>query len=110
MSEKRGPYDKTGREIMIGDVVKVFHYTARMRRERVYMYKHVTGERVWPSGFTCLFFSHLSMKDGDGYYEARDGRVLEDVEIVQSVDAAFKDRPRIVLPTSTVPTNGDDHG
>ncbi len=86
-------YDKNGREIMLGDVLKVYHFTGA-RNKRHYMYKQVTGERRWESGFTCWFFSHLSMKPDDGYYTAKDGSILRDTEIVQSIDAAFEDRPR----------------
>lgn len=92
--EREAVYDATGREIMIGDVVKVYHFTAALRRKRHYMYKQVTGERTWENGYTCLFLSHLSMKEDDGYYLAKDGRCLADYEIVQSIDAHFDERPR----------------
>lgn len=87
-------YDKTGREIKIGDVVKVYHFTAAIRRKRHYMYKQAINIREWESGFKAMRFSHLDMNEG-GYYEALDGRIMEDYEIVQSIDAAFHDRPRI---------------
>jgi hypothetical protein len=90
-------YDKTGREIMLGDVLKVYHFTGARWRKRYFMYKQVTGERFWPSGFNCWFLSHLNLKDDDGYYLARDGEVQGGYEIVQSVDAAFHDRPRVRL-------------
>ena len=96
-----GPYDKHGREIMIGDVVKIYHFTAALRRKRHYMFKHVTGERVWPSGWTCLFLSHLTLKDDDGFYVAKDGKHYPDYEIVQSADAKFDERPR-TKPTPDV--------
>lgn len=95
MSEAENPraYDKTGREIMVGDVVKIFHYIGA-RRKHHYMYKHVTGVREWPSGFRALFFDHLTMQKDDGFYVALDDRHYSDYEIVQSIDAAFEDRPR----------------
>jgi len=94
---KAAVYDKTGREIMIGDVVKIFHYTAALRRRKVYMYKQVLRERVWPSGYTCLYFSHLDMKDDSGFYVEKDSKVHAGYEIVQSIDAMFEDRPRATL-------------
>lgn len=93
-------YDKHGREIMIGDVVKVYHFTAALRRKRHYMYKHVTGQRVWESGFKALFLSHLTLKDDKGFYLAQDGSHHRDYEIVQSADAALEQRPRTLKPAA----------
>jgi hypothetical protein len=87
-------YDKTGREIMRGDILKVFHFTGR-RRKRHYMYKQVIGERLLgKSQADYWFLSHLNQSD-DGYHLAKDGTIYRDYEIVQSVDACFEDRPRI---------------
>lgn len=87
-------YDKTGREIVLGDIVKVYHFTAALRRKRHYMYKQALNIREWPSGARAIFFSHQTMKENDGYYQMLDGRVLDRYEIVQSIDARFEDRPR----------------
>lgn len=86
-------YDKKRREIHVGDILKVYHYTARLRRERVYMYKQVVSiVQLNPNSDARFFFiSHLSMDD-KGYYMHLDGTVMEDVEIVQSIDA-FNDNP-----------------
>lgn len=97
-------YDKTGREIMQGDVLKVFHFVGA-RNKRHYMYKQVVRERL---GRQChyWFLSHLNQRDDDGYFLARDGTFYADYEIVQSVDARFEDRPRAApteTPTPTVP-------
>lgn len=94
--DKKGAYDKHGRPFVIGDVVKVFHFIGA-RRKRHYMYKQVVSRRDWPSGFSALFFSHLTMHRDDGFYVALDGEHHADYEIVQSVDAAFEDRPRAIL-------------
>jgi len=91
-------YDKHGRAFAIGDVVKVYHYTAALRRKRCYMYKQVTGQRVWPLGHSGLYFSHLNMQPDGGYYIMLDGRRYDDYEIVQSIDAKFEDRPRNSIP------------
>ena len=89
-------YDKTGREILVGDVLKVFHFTGR-RKKQHFMYKQVAdtvrlgqGENSSP----YFFVAHLDMS-GDGYHLPRDGSHLPDYEIVQSIDARFEDRPRI---------------
>lgn len=95
-------YDRTGREIMLGDVLKVFHFIGR-NRKRHYMYKQVV--KVGPispkSDCRYLHISHLNMDADRPYYEFLDGRTLRGYEIVQSVDAAFQDRPR------NAPTEGE---
>lgn len=72
--------DKKGREIKEFAVIKVFHYTAALRREKVYMYKWVMikdGE---------LFGMHLTDSTGSGsplwpLLDEETGRI--DAEIVQ---------------------------
>ena len=87
-------YDKNRREIMRGDIVKVFHFVGA-RRKRHYMYKQVVEERLLGKGQTPYWYlSHLSQREDDGYLLAKDGKVYADYEIVQSVDFAFEDRPR----------------
>jgi hypothetical protein len=87
-------YDKTGREIMQGDVLKVFHFVGR-RNKRYSMYKQVVGERLLGKNQNAYWYvSHLSQKEDDGYYLAKDGTHYDDYEIVQSVAADFEDRPR----------------
>ena len=91
-------YDKTGRAIMVGDVLKVYHFTGARWRKRYYMYKQVLFEKeMGKLGNRYLFVSHLSMKASgekdDGYHIALDGSVLDDVEIVQGLDW-HHDRPR----------------
>lgn len=82
-------YDKNGREIMRGDIVKVFHFVAALRRKKHYMYKQALGiERG------RMRFSHLDLDD-EWYCEAADGRMLADYEIVDSIDAKFDERARI---------------
>lgn len=86
--------DKTGREIVRGDIVKVYHFTGA-RRKRYYMYKQSLGiTRHLPSGIAVMGFSHLDMNDGfDGWYEDY-GPMLSDYEIVQSIKCDHEDRPR----------------
>lgn len=86
-------YDKKRREIHVGDILKVYQYTAAVRRERIYMYKQVMRiVQLKPDSEHRYFFvSHLDM-NGEGYHEHLNGRVLPDVEIVQSIDA-FNDNP-----------------
>lgn len=91
-------YDKTGREIMPGDVLKVFHFVGAQYRRKHYMHKQAMAYD--DRGY--LRISHLNRIDdaepweiGRNYYlEWADGRVLEAVEIVDSIDAKFYDRPR----------------
>lgn len=91
-------YDKTGREIIKGDVVKVYHFTAALRRKRHYMYKQALGIRVLPKcGLAVMDFAHLNMS-GEHYHEWADGSILAAYEIVQSIDAMFDLRPKIAPP------------
>lgn len=77
-------YDKHGREIMLGDVLKVFHFVGA-RRKRYYMYKHVVGDfTVKGKEMTAFRVSHLeSLAGGDGYLLLKDGTHLPHYEIVQ---------------------------
>ncbi|WP_267395525.1 MULTISPECIES: hypothetical protein [unclassified Sphingomonas] len=93
-------YDKTGREIMIGDVLKVYHFTGARWRKRYFMYKQAMREATLGEGegkADYFFVSHLNMvtegQRDDGYYLCRDGSVLADTEIVQGLDW-HHDRPR----------------
>lgn len=86
-------YDKTGREIMQGDILKVFHFIGA-RNKRHYMYKQVVEERRLGQRQTPYWWvSHLEQSD-EGYHLAKDGTHLRDYEIVQSIDARFDHRPR----------------
>jgi hypothetical protein len=87
-------YDKKGIPILPGDTLKVFHFTAALRREKVYMYKYV--ESIEHKGSKCplMRIKHLNLKD-DYYYELVDGRVLKDYEVVQGSDDYYRDRKRI---------------
>lgn len=90
-------YDKTGREIVVGDIVKVYHFTGA-RRKRHYMYKQAARiKTLGPNDTPYMFFSHLDMTD-DGYHEMLDGKRRADYEIVQNIDAKFEDRPRLGAP------------
>lgn len=74
-------YDKTGREILVGDVLKLYHFTGA-RRKQHYMYKQVTGIRPTKSGAALLEISHLNLKAGT-YHVLKKGQILPDYEIVQ---------------------------
>lgn len=80
-------YDKNSREIVRGDVLKVFHFIGA-RKKRHYMYKQAL--EVIPLGYPepkpYLKISHLNLSD-DYYVVIMDGSTLEDYEIIQSIDA-----------------------
>ena len=86
-------YDKTGRELMIGDVLKVYHFTAALRRKKHFMYKQVVEYGVWDSGTQYLKISHLDMS-ADTYTIVCDESHLPDYEIVQSANIPIESRPR----------------
>jgi hypothetical protein len=89
-------YDKTGREIMRGDIVKVFHFIGP-RRKRYYMYKQAAGHNTL-GGSQYMKMTHLDINDpDDGWHELLDDKMRPHFEIVQSLDAKFEDRPRYEL-------------
>lgn len=93
-------FDKTGREIIVGDVLKVFHFTAALRRKKHYMYKQVTGQRTFRDGTVALDVSHLDLT-ADTYPLICDGSILRDYEIVQDIAAKLDERPRKSVSTLT---------
>lgn len=90
--------DCKGREIMLGDTLKVFHFTGA-RRNKYWMYKHVV-ERVMlgtANPRPAFKLSHLNLRPESYYWELIDGRHLEGVEIVQGYGTdgtPFDDRPK----------------
>lgn len=88
-------YDKNGIPFKVGDVVKVFHFTAALRRKRYYMYKQIVGIRTWDNGFQAMEFSHLDMTNYV-YYIGMDKGLLLDYEIIQSVKDSHETRGRVV--------------
>lgn len=87
-------YDKNRRPIEVGDILKVYHFTGA-RRKRHYMYKQVMDRSTVGRQKPVPVFnvSHLSLKH-DGYCEFIDNRILDNTEIVQSVDANFENRTK----------------
>ena len=67
-------YDERGRQIMEGDVLKVFHFRGA-RRKRHYMYKQARETIMLGSSDPKPFLkiSHLNKKD-EHYHEREDGR------------------------------------
>ena len=90
--------DRKGREILLGDTLKVFHFTGA-RRKKHWMYQHVV-ERVMlgtASPKPAYKISHLNLRPDSYYWELIDGRHLEWVEIVQGYGTdgtLFDDRPK----------------
>lgn len=107
MADPNATRDKKGREFKIGDVVKVYHYTARQRREKRYMYKQVTGE--WYDG-DAWYLSHLDLHHevgnvDSGYFLWKNKGILTAYEIVQSLKDDHRERPVL-----TVDQGGQDNG
>ena len=99
-------YDAAGREIIVGDVLKVFHFTAARRRKKHYMYKQVMGMRAFRDGTEVLDVSHLDLTT-DTYPLICDGSTLRDYEIVQDVASKLDDRPRKSITTVAKGTTND---
>lgn len=91
-------FDKRGIPIEVGDVVKVYHFTAALRRKKNYMYKQCVEVGMWEAKehapeYHWLKFSHLDMSD-DYYHEERNNMIRTDFEIVQSVKCDHEERLR----------------
>jgi hypothetical protein len=98
--------DKTGREIHVGDTLKVFHYVARLRRKKHYMYKYVKERITATNGEERFIILHLCGDLEKYYVESINGRKLDGVEIVQGFGGVkrnycFSDRP-ILSPNARV--------
>lgn len=89
-------YDKTGREILPFDVVKVFHFTDN-RRKKHYMYKQAIGVKFFSSDVPFMEFSHLHKEPGT-YVERMESKILDEYEIVQGFCdefGPFYNRPKL---------------
>jgi len=89
-------YDKTGRQIYPGDVLKVYHFRAAVRREHRYMYKYVSG--VHENG-NALIVEHLQ-PGTNPYYLPLNGKIMAEIEIVQGYAGVpsgcdYRDRARL---------------
>ncbi|AYJ87625.1 hypothetical protein D3Y57_19000 [Sphingomonas paeninsulae] len=100
-------YDKTGRSIAAGDVLKVYHFTGARWRKRHFMFKQVMRETTLGKNENAapyFFVSHLTLTpEGErdsGYYLALDGKHHADIEIVQGL-VWHHDRPRVAAPASS---------
>ena len=82
-------YDKNLRPIMVGDVLKIFHFTETLRRQRHYMFKQVISED--DETFKIV---HLNMDNDDWYQITKTNTVLDDTEIVQDIDCNFDRREK----------------
>lgn len=83
-------YDKKGYPIEVGDLLKVFHFVAAVRREKIYMYKQVIGISYTP---LMLIVSHMD-NSTDTFRLMLDNSIRKDIEILQGFDD-FKTRDRI---------------
>jgi hypothetical protein len=91
--------DRTGREIMPGDTLKVFHFTGP-RHKRYFMFKYVESLEARASwvGKDALVISHLNTAK-ETYLKIRDNSVWEDCEIVQGYGndgLCFDERPKLL--------------
>lgn len=82
--------DEHGREIKIGDVLRVFHFIGA-RRKHHYMYKQAVRYQEHEGGGGYLLVSHLNepvmteFKIGENcFLERADGRSMRGWEVVQS--------------------------
>ena len=91
--------DNHGRAFMIGDILKVSHFTGA-RRKQYFMYKQIVGFRkLGGSGGSpkvdYFDVSHLNLSKSENYYIGKHEGVLREYEIIQGLDD-MKDRPKWV--------------
>lgn len=93
-------YDKNSYPIYPGDVLKVFHFIAARRRERMYMYKLVVEMNGKLMGVSIHDIPRLGYNEAHNYplkWNTKDGR-LEDSEIVEGYGPdglhCWRDRPK----------------
>ena len=90
--------DKNGREIRVGDVLKVFHFVGS-RSKKHYMYKQVVERLDPPKACTPMFvISHLERNPPDRgtFVMSVNNKVWLDAEIVQGYEGgvSFDQRQR----------------
>lgn len=78
-------YDKKGRPIMPGDLLKIFHFVAAVRRQKKYMYKLVKEIHKTSLGAELIVIEHLS-KEKDFFVKVKNNTIWEECEIIQGWD------------------------
>lgn len=89
-------YDKNGKQILVGDLLKVFHFIGS-RRKKHYMYQvavmedsnHSTDPSVFPVMSICSYLPN-SKPHCRMYVAVNENRVYETAEIVQELDFETK--------------------
>jgi len=98
-------YDQKGIPILVGDVLKIFHFSSgRGRNHRKhFMYKLVVEKvKVGKCGLPFLKIQHLNAHPSF-YWQSMSNQIMRDIEIVQGYEGVksgdtFLDRPRITVP------------
>lgn len=99
MKQSFAIYDKNGIPILPGDTIKIYAYTAALRREKVYSYKYVEAIEKRESWKTpMLRINHCSQVE-ERYYMLMTGEIDDSIEIVQGyagvpLGQTFKNRRR----------------
>lgn len=112
------PIDKNRRPVMIGDIIRVFHFTARSRKRKVFMYKVVVkvDEKLEICGDGNYWYAvdiqdcfakgtdiaHRCQLDSIGEFEIIDGRAVERPEGLQ----CWWERPKQKKPSAKQQTKG----
>lgn len=97
MKQSFAIYDKNGIPILPGDTIKIYAYTAALRREKVYSYKYVEAIEKRENWKTpMLRINHLSKVEHRYYYMLMTGEKDDSIEIVQGYAGGqtFKNRRR----------------
>jgi hypothetical protein len=99
--------DKNRRKIQVGDILKVYHYRAALRRRHCYLYRQVIDCEKWTTDHKksayAFRISHLDLRNPDGgYWEILNNAYRTDIEIVAGLSLTpdgqlqnFYERPKI---------------
>lgn len=108
-------YDKNRRPVCEGDVIKMYHFTSWVRREKIYMYKQVKVIKEYPHG-TMVTLDHLGVKPSTWNVKA-ENQIREDWEIVQGFGGVdypgpqdFHDRPKFNTQDDQSEVRKDNQG
>ena len=87
-------YDKKGIPIHIGDLIKIYHFTAALRREKNYMYKHVKSITEYDFG-TMYVLDHLG-EDPKTFAVRAEDEIVPHWEVIQGFNGGhFSERRKL---------------
>lgn len=91
-------YDQTGKQILVGDLLKVFHFKVRKRTH--YMYHVAVMESTLDFPVMAVSAYHVQKPHCRMYVLADEKRILRDYKIVSELD--FQTKRKKIKPQNTL--------